>query len=347
MGIVAWLLILFLLPMTQVRAQDACPGSTLRHAPPVVNFRVDNDLFGGDHQDQGYTNGALLTLVSPNLVDYTSDPCLPALARWVNRHLERLHPGEFEQQNMLFSVGQALFTPTDNTRRDLIADDRPYAAVLLVNIGYHARSGSHLRTTQLALGMVGPLAQGRQVQQAVHHLLGDDPFQGWHNQLHNEPVFRLLHARLRRWPNENAPGDWDWDVIGHTQAAIGNLASFAGTGAELRFGWKLPDDFGSSPLNPAGENTAPTRSGRRAGWSWHLFVLTQARWVLRDISLDGNTFRNSHHVHKRPFVGDVGYGMAVTRGRWKFAFVRYHRSREFDGQQQTPVFGSFTISRTL
>ncbi|MBN9338701.1 MAG: DUF2219 family protein, partial [Comamonadaceae bacterium] len=36
---------------------------------------------------------------------------------------------------------------------------------------------------------------------------------------------------------------------------------------------------------------------------------------------------------------------AVTWDEWKFAFARYHRSREFRGQQEVPVYGSFTISR--
>lgn len=325
---------------------DTCTGSALRDHPPAVNFRVDNDLFGGAHQDQGYTNGALLTFVSPNLADYTDDPCLPAPARWINRHLERLQPGGFEQQNMIFSIGQGLFTPTDNTRTDLIEDDRPYAGVLLANFGYNARNGDRLRTTQLAVGMVGPSAQGRQVQDAVHSVLHDEKFMGWKHQLHDEPVFRLLHERMRHWP-ANAPGGWGWDAISHWGGAVGNLATYANAGAEVRLGWKLPDDFGSSPMRPAGENTAPTRDGRAPGWSTHLFVTTDARWVLRDITLDGNTFRHSHGVDKRPLVADIGYGVAVMRGKWKFALARYHRTREFEGQKERPLFGSFTISRTL
>ena len=327
-------------------AADNCPRSALQDHPPAVNFRIDNDLFGGRDQDQGYTNGALLTLVSPNLADYTDDPCLPRLARWVNRHLERLHPGEFEQQNMIFSFGQGLFTPTDHARADLIEDDRPYAAVLLANFGYNARHGDRLRTTQLALGMVGPSAQGKQVQDAVHGLLGDEKFMGWDNQLRDEPVFRLLHERMRRWPSANETG-WGWDAIGHWGGAIGNLDTHANVGGEARFGWKLPDDFGSSPARPAGENTAPTRTGRAQGWSGHLFLTADARWVLRDITLDGNTFRHSHSVDKRALVADIGYGVAVMRGKWKFALARYHRTREFEGQKERPLFGSFTISRTL
>ena len=101
-----------------------------------------------------------------------------------------------------------------------------------------------------------------------------------------------------------------------------------------------------APLRPAGENTTPLRAaGRSQGWAGHLFVAADARWVLRDISLDGNTFKSSHHVDKRALVADVGYGLAVTWAEWKFAFARYHRSREFRGQQEVPVYGSFTISR--
>jgi len=69
--------------------------------------------------------------------------------------------------------------------------------------------------------------------------------------------------------------------------------------------------------------------------------------VLRDITLDGNTFRRSHRVDRRPLVGEIGYGIGLTRGRWKFALARYHGAREFEGQKERPVFGSFTISRML
>ena len=110
----------------------------------------------------------------------------------------------------------------------------------------------------------------------------------------------------------------------------------------------LPDDFGSTPLRPAGENTAPPRRGapdRR--WAGHLFANLDARWVLYDITLDGNTWKNSHSVDKRPFVADVGLGIAVTRGDWKFAFAHYFRSREFEGQKERPAYGSFTVSKRI
>ena len=106
-----------------------------------------------------------------------------------------------------------------------------------------------------------------------------------------------------------------------------------------------PNDFGSSPVRPAGDNTAPSKGESAARWSWHGFLATDARVVLRDITLDGNTFRDSHSVDKKPVVGEAAIGAAMTYGAWKIALARYFRTREFDGQDMRPSYGSFTISR--
>lgn len=318
-------------------------------SPPVANLRIDNDLFGAQHQDQGYSNGLELTLVSPNLRDYTSDACLPAPARVLNRWLRWLHPAEYEYQNMVVGFGQALFTPVDYTREDLVAGDRPYAAALLLSLGYNARRGGWMHVSQLRLGMVGPSARGEQVQNEWHDIINVDRFNGWDHQLRDEPVIQVVHEHLWRLPRSaarNADG-WGWDAIAHGGFALGNLGTHANAGGELRFGWRLPDDFGSDPLRPSGENAAPRRDAPTRRWSAHVFAAMDGRWVARDITLDGNTFKDSHRVDRRPLVADFGYGFAVTRAGWKLAFARYHRTREFEGQADTPVFGSFTISRAL
>lgn len=330
-------------------AQEHCSPARTDASPPIVNFRIDNDLFGNGGQDQGYTNGAVITLVSPDLVDYTDDPCLPALVRWLNTWMEHGAASTPDQKNMVFSIGQSLYTPTDWSRRDLDREDRPYAAMLMSSFGYNIRRGNSLHTTQLQLGVVGPLAFGEEVQDAVHDAISEEKFSGWGHQLHNEPLVGLVHERMRKSTYEfaNVDSRLQFDVISHWGGSIGNAFTHANAGAELRIGWNLPDDFGSSPLRPAGENTAPKGAPRSRKLSGHAFLTSDARWVIRDITLDGNTFESSHSVNKRSFVGEVGYGLVLTYHKWKFAVARYFRSREFDSQVETPRFGSFTISRDL
>ncbi len=329
-------------------AQAVCPeDSTLAAYPPIVSLRVDNDLFA--NRDEGYTSGVLLSMVSPNLKDYVDDPCLPAPARWLNGYLQRIQPEGFDQQNMVVTVAQGIFTPGDHTRTDLIEDDRPYAGALLVGFGYNARKEHELRTTQLLVGMVGPASLAEHTQDLIHDIVGADKFHGWEHQLHNEPVLNLVHERSRRQPVVPiGHGRLEWDAISHWGGAIGNLQTHANAGFELRLGYRLPDDFGSSPVRPAGNNTSPTIDRRvMRGWSWHAFLATDARWVLRDLTLDGNTFRSSHSVDKEALVAEAAIGVAMTYGRTKFAFARYFRTREFEGQRNPPAYGSFTISRAF
>lgn len=310
-------------------------------------MRIDNDLFGGVGQDQGYSNGFMITAVSPNLVNYANDACLPSVVLGLNRYLAWLQPSGFDAQNMMMGFGQLLFTPTDRRRSDLITDDRPYAAALLFSAGYSARRGDELRISQVRLGIVGPSARGEQVQNCFHRIIGTAPFEGWRNQFRDEPVVQLIHERRQRWLGRRAEGGWGWDATGHRGGSVGNFATSAETGAEWRFGFGLPNDFGTAPLGPGGENTSPMSalSSRSGGWTGHVFVAVDARWVLHDITLDGNTFKSSHSVDKRPLVADMGYGVAIMRDDWKFAFARYRRTREFDGQKDAPAYGSFTISK--
>ena len=342
----AWLwTALICLPTLAGGQETICAEETPLYASSTLNLRVDNDMFGGLGQDQGYSNGFLVSWVSPNLVRYGDDPCLPRTVQRLNRRLALLQPSGFDEQNMTLGIGQMMYTPTDRERRDLVTDDRPYAGALMFSVGYNARKGDKLRTSQLRVGVVGPAAMAGQVQSRWHRIIGVDRFHGWDHQLHNELVVQLIHERRSRVTRQEQSGGWGWDLTRHWGASLGNFATYANVGGEFRLGRHLPDDFGTAPLRPAGENNAPVRAPRTSGWSGHLFAAVDARWVLRDITLDGNSFRSSHSVHKRPFVADLGYGIAIYRGHWRLAIARYHRTREFRGQGEIPVYGTVTLGR--
>lgn len=313
---------------------------------PVVSLRLDNDVLGGRRQDQNYTGGTIVTVRSPNLTDFVDDPCLPRAFQSINRYLRWLQPAQVTDRNMVFSLAHLAFTPGDRLRTDVISEDRPYAAALLFSIGYNGRNQDDLQTTHLRLGIVGPAAQGERVQNVYHDTLGLKRFNGWNNQLRNEVVGQLAHERMHRWATESASRGWGSDLISHWGGSLGNYATHLNGGAELRFGWRLPDDFGSSSLRPAGENLAPNGAAtEQTRWAGHLFMTIDARAVLRDITLDGNTFQTSHRVSKRHWVADMGFGFVVRSSHWKLTLGRYYRTREFDGQQELPAFGSISLSR--
>jgi hypothetical protein len=79
--------------------------------------------------------------------------------------------------------------------------------------------------------------------------------------------------------------------------------------------------------------------------SWSLFGGINARAVERNIFLDGNTWRSSPSVNKKPFVYDMNIGVDYTYHRNRISYTLVRRSREFDGQDSPAIFGAISLSR--
>lgn len=335
-----------------VSCLPALPALAQGEEPWSLNFFLENDMFA--NTDLNYTNGVRFSTISPDL-DSFQDPNGQKYP-WVeklNSLLEFVHPAPANPaadpvfQNMVVSFGQLMFTPSDKARASLDPDDRPYTGYLYLGLGYHARTSDTLHSTEFNFGVVGPAALARQSQDLVHDLWGVDQFQGWDNQLGNEPAFQLVFERKHR-NGTLETGLFDglqMDVITHWGASLGNVASYVNAGAEFRLGWDLPDDFGSSTLRPGGDNNTPGNpQGSGTPLRLHGFVATDARLLANNLFLDGNTFRDSHDVDRRDAVADLAAGIAGTYRKLRFAYAHIYRTREFDGQRKAQFYGSFSLS---
>lgn len=305
-------------------------------------MRLDNDVFAGT--DRGYSNGTEVGFATPTVDDF-QDERLSDATRWLNRRLRLLQPRGYEYSNMVLTLAQGIYTPEDWRLEEPDPGDRPYAGVLVAGVTYNGRNRHSMRSTTLTVGVVGPSALAEQTQNLVHHLIGSRRFAGWDHQLRDEPVVRLMRQNLHK-------RTWAWsggmaDVIGHYGGGVGNLTTLVNAGLEMRVGSWFPDNFGSAPLLPVSENTAPTiGSSYSERVHVHGFVAVDVRYVIRDITLDGNTFRDSASVNRKDVIADLGIGVAAHWGNWKIAFARYFRTREFRDQESRARLGSITIRRT-
>ena len=338
------------LPAGLVRADPACDvkNRDRPHAtrPNTVTVNFENDLFAGS--DREYTNGVKLSWASANLDDYLTDPCLPEVLKRFNHFVRFVDQGNYSARNMVVSLGQAMFTPSDRARTTLDPNDRPYAGWLYFGFAYNSRTETWMRTYELDLGIIGPQAYAKQSQDFVHDFRGIPRWQGWANQLPDEPGLQLTYEIKHRWLIETPKGLPNVDVIPHYGATLGNVSDYVNAGAEIRIGYTLPDDFGTSAIRPGGNNSAPLavhdEPSGYAAKGIHVFASVDARGVLHNIFLDGNTFRSSPSVDKKPFVGDLALGVAWSWKRGKIAYAHYLRSKEFYGQKTNQEFGSITFS---
>ena len=335
--------------------------------------RLENDLFTGT--DQNYTNGVAFTLVSHDIPGTLRSECLPAPIRLHAQLIQFMNPGFWADtansaatQNVVVRFGQSIYTPEDKTRTDLITDDRPYAGLLYMGLAWNRRkhepesSREMLDTREISFGVIGPWSLAEQTQNLVHDVRGLDKFQGWQHQLKNEPVFQLaLDRKFKEFRGAGAitPG-FSADSIRSVGLRLGNIETSATAGIEGRIGWNLPNDFGSYPLRPGAENrppssasihgksndAAPASSRPRPGI--HVFGILEAKAVAYDFSLDGNLFRSSHSVSRRPWVAQAAVGVSaqgLLAGHGvRLAVMRVYRTREFDGQSTNQAYGSVALS---
>jgi len=314
------------------------------------NFTLywENDTFGGT--DSNYTNGIQLSWSTPYLASNQKDGHLPGWSYPVMNRLPFVK-NPTAHRAISLSFGQLMFTPEDTRTRELIEDDRPYAGYLYFGVGFNSILSNRKDTWQLNVGVVGPASLAQETQDFVHDLIETPRAQGWDNQLQNEPTIEAVYETKWRMLYSQNPIGFGYDLIPHIGGRLGNVAIYANAGAEFRLGWFIPGDFGSCPIRPGCEtnpafNHDKTGDFRRIRTSVHLFAILDSRLVLRDIFLDGNSFKESHSVDKKYFVADLMVGIAVHYRKFKFSYGYTFRTKEFEEQGDRYGFGSFTLSFT-
>ncbi|MFA7429046.1 MAG: lipid A deacylase LpxR family protein [Rhodospirillaceae bacterium] len=320
------------------------PGMAQEPAPPPVSrlamegaeksffgLQIENDKLSGT--DRHYTNGIRAVWVSAE----SSTP------DWAMRLADAVpvFPAQGVRRYGI-SVGHSIFTPFDTAATGPLPDQRPYAGWLYGGLGFVSDTGTQLDFLELQLGVVGPSALGRQVQNDWHGVIGVDEARGWDNQLKDEIGVLLAYERkVEAWRSPEVAG-FRADFTPHFGVSLGNVLTAAAAGGTFRVGLDLPQDYGPPRIRPAlTGSTYFTPSGPRG---WYLFAGVEGRAVARNIFLDGNTFRDSMRVSKVPFVGDVQAGIAGTIGDVRVAYTHVLRTREYRTQASADSFGSFSLS---
>ena len=299
------------------------------------SFQIENDLFGtGD--DRFYTNGIE--------IGFTTDEAAPQFLEKITDSLPFYRKGGNSIYGIAF--GQTMFTPEDTKKSELIKNDRPYAGWLFVDAGIaHVfedtgdRQG--INGLLLTLGIVGPSSLADETQKEFHRLIGVDIPQGWDNQIHDELGFNISYLQKRRQliPLDDSK---QLEISHHGGITLGNVYTYASTGAMLRWGTHLKNDIGPPSISP-GFSGIPAFKPSPAV-NWYIYAGIEGRLMGRNIFLDGNTFRDSHSVNKEVFVGDLQFGVAFHFDNVRIAFSNIIRSNEFEEQSDLTRYGAINLT---
>jgi len=296
----------------------------------------ENDFIA--REDSGYTNGMGLSwgFSSSDSIDniiYSS--IKPAIS---------LLPGMRKKQRNFFlsyRVAQSMYTPQDIEKDNLNPNDQPYAGVLLWHANIHSFNEKSSDRYWLTLGAVGPVTGAAQVQKFIHKLIDKKKPSGWHHQLKNEPIFALSGERLWRLQTGEISKNIDYDWIVMSAGDLGTMRSEIGLGIGFRIGKALGRSFSAASIIP-GRNINPLTVSLQD--EWHLFTNAYTRYVLNDITLNGNTFRDSHSVDIKHHQILYAAGASYNAKHWGFMFYVEDGTRSFEEQSGNSLFASLSLS---
>lgn len=333
-------------------------GSENSQNPYTFTFYTENDFYYGG-SDRYYTNGIQLSLISPSLQSfdqaekYSGVDIIPS---WIGRHVESMPwmKGPEKRSHVGLSLAQYMFTPEDISTSNPSVEDRPYAGWLNTGFSYHAKEAfpernlAILDSFEVNLGWVGPASLAENAQKTWHSLIDAQEPLGWDFQLKNEPTLNLFWQRkwaLRQPLTEAVDLEW----IPQYGAALGNVHIYGNVGLEVRAGYNLPADFGSSQMRgavspPLPHGSIPEKSNP---WGFHVFAGAEGRAVGRNMFLDGNTFEQSRSVDRENLMATAKAGFGLRFDTVEVSFTMVWRSKEFKGQPESARYGSIHLTFPL
>lgn len=283
-----------------------------------VSFYFDNDFI--TRNDDKYTAG--LGFVWTSAATETYD----------ERNLHRRIANAFSflptvnaegyRSYVQFRLGTEMYTPTDIRALEPPPGDHPYAGVIYVDSSLlsMSRLGSHQFT--LRLGLVGPATGAADVQEWVHERTGSPIPQGWDTQLKNEPIVNLFYQHNRRLLRQAPPDRFGLDFSFCGGFGVGNYYIGGNLGLMGRIGYRLPDNYGVTPLLGGAESLVGVAPPRKK-FQIYAFLNAQSLGIARWLPTDGNTFADSRKGDRDDWFLSLSSGIVLGYSRVLLSY-RYH-----------------------
>jgi lipid A 3-O-deacylase len=248
------------------------------------------------------------------------------------------------------AIAQNMYTPEIITDPVYNPDDRPfaawmYAAYKALVIESRSDQSEWQDTYELNLGVVGPWAQGDEVQSWFHRVKGDPDDPTYVNQIPNQIVAMLSYSR--KWAllvNPSTTGEtldeqrWPVFLMPNASIRLGNIMSDLGLGLTFLAGFHTPLDFAAGSINPSMAGTVDP--GR---FRLYAHAGVEGRFVMFNAFLDGTAFRESASIDRNDLVADYKLGITMSWHWFRGSFTQVWRTPEIESRSNFQNFGAIQL----
>jgi hypothetical protein len=309
---------LFLLLVSSLSFSPVFAGE----APPAflggISVLFDNDAITGN--DNGYTAGLAFAWTSAATETYREKHFHRKIVRAFSFLPTVNHEGYHNY--LQFTVGTEMYTASDIRLADPPIGDHPYAGVLYLDSTIMSRTPVANHQFTLRLGLVGPASGAEDIQRWFHEIIGSPIPQGWDTQLENEPLVNLYYQYGRRLLSKVRPDRAGFDFTCNGGAGLGNYYIGANLGLMGRAGYRVPDNYGVSPIMGGSESVVGLPPPRNK-FTIYAFLSGQFFAVARFLPTDGNTFKDSRSGDRDTWFASLSGGVVMGFSRVILCY-RYH-----------------------
>jgi lipid A 3-O-deacylase len=286
-----------------------------------IGLQSDNDSFLAQGYDRYYTNGIFI---------------------YYRHALDASKNDKLANKVLGFEAGHKIFNPQSGAIPSVDFLDRPFAGYLYVgsslNLLYKNESNLKLSAK---IGVVGPAAGGKPLQNFIHNTFGFYPPQGWEYQIRNDVELNLSAD----YNKLIARGQWI-DLSAVTYANLGTGIIGAGAGPLLRLG-NFNQLFQSvSTQSTASKSTTSLLHPKE----FFFYYKPVANFAGYDATVQGSIFKdhpepNTLEVTKEinHFVFSQQAGISYAGSRFVFDLSVVFNSKEVKGMSHTAKWGSATL----
>lgn len=283
--------------------------------------------------DRYYVNGLHLGWIAP--IDQTPSDLSNLASSLLGTGTTRMGIG----------LTQQIFTPNDTKSTNPPTNDEPYAGYLAVNLGLTHDETNARTLLGLNLGIVGPAAGGKWVQNNFHSVIGQKGTHGWAYQLPTTPAIDINASRIWRVSMGSVAG-LETDALPQISGMAGLTQDYLQPAVGFRIGSGLDSDYGPPLLTSS--PTGGDAYSQVQPFAWYLFAGSGAKFVAHDTFLQGTFFRSSRNVPVKRVVGSFDLGAAIIWHGLRFSYTQVFQTDRFRHQQGSiHQFGSFSVSGTF
>ncbi|MDP5105897.1 MAG: lipid A deacylase LpxR family protein [Polaribacter sp.] len=267
-----------------------------------ISFITENDLYVSTKKDRYYTNGVFLSY----------------------RYLSKTKKDNQEKRILEWQIGHEMYSPYKAIVQSINEHDRPFASYLFGSFGVHrVYKNDKIFNTTFQIGVIGPNAFGKELQDFIHDLYGFRKATGWEYQIKNALGLNLNTEYAQFLVKDSSN---QFDITWVNAAKLGTIYTNISSGFYARVGLKPLVSIVNSMAFKTNLNNETTNFHREI--ESFFYIKPIIRYTFYDATLQGSFLNTSSLVTKElvPLVFHIEAGLNFTNNRYNFGYVFHFSS---------------------